>query len=85
MGETSTHLRRLARDSGRKGHASRLRRALLTLAIPATATLATACYGAPLPGPDYPAEGQACSQADRPAEQGSDSQQPTGQNDCESR
>ena len=41
-------LEKLARNSKSKGHGARLRRALLVLAIPATAALATACYGVPM-------------------------------------
>lgn len=38
----------LVRNSKESGHGARLRRALLILAIPATAALATACYGVPM-------------------------------------
>lgn len=41
-------LNTLARRSEENGHGARLRRALLLLAIPATAALATACYGVPM-------------------------------------
>lgn len=41
-------LRDLARDTSREGHGARLRRALLMLAIPATAAMATACYAVPM-------------------------------------
>lgn len=41
-------LRSLARDTKSKGHGARLKRALLVLAIPATAAMATACYGMPM-------------------------------------
>jgi hypothetical protein len=46
-------LRTLARDSKNAGRGARLRRALLTLAIPATAALATACYGVPMSEAPY--------------------------------
>lgn len=41
-------LRTLAQDTQSSGHGSRIRRALLTLAVPAAAALCTACYGVPM-------------------------------------
>jgi hypothetical protein len=45
--QSLAELRTLARRGG-AGRGARIRRALLILAIPATAGLATACYGAPM-------------------------------------
>lgn len=41
-------LQTLARNTKANGHGRRLRKALLLLAIPATAALTTACYGVPM-------------------------------------
>jgi len=46
-------LRDIARDTKKRSHGARLRRALLVLAIPATAALTTACYGVPMSQPGY--------------------------------
>lgn len=74
--ETTETLKRLSRSNRKPGHGARLRRALLVLAVPATAALATACYGVPhqVEAPPEPA-GYDCD--------GDGTVDTTNQQDCE--
>lgn len=60
--ESLAELRAVARQGG-AGRGARIRRALLLLAIPATAGLATACYGAPMYASGAAGDPATCSAA----------------------